>query len=310
MDAAKSLYNSINAIDDLNRLIEEGEAESLFLECKSPEAPVLNRDLKHKLSVAVSGFSNTNGGIIIWGISTTKKKDSGLDVLAQIELLGSCKKFSTEISNKIPTLSVPSITNCENKIIKQKENDTKGVILTYIPHLESDPIQSIDGYFYFRSGDEFIKTPYQMLKRLFASSDSPNLSIFISGNLVKKEPNSFWKIPIVIANLSSAIGEHIKVTITIENPKSCLEINASNIRDISNVNPGNKVFSAELNGVVHKGFDTILGDLKIKMKGKKSKIVLKINIFANKMRAKSQVIVVKLYKNKFTTELIKDTNLY
>jgi predicted HTH transcriptional regulator len=90
-DGAKQLYDSLAQYSDLDELIKGAEAEGLYLECKAPTAPQLTRDLRNTLGKALSGFSNTEGGIIIWGISTTKHAQSGLDVLSQIEPIGNCK---------------------------------------------------------------------------------------------------------------------------------------------------------------------------------------------------------------------------
>lgn len=309
--AAKTLLDSIKTFKDLDKLIDEGEAESLLLECKSPVEPKLNKDLKKTLAKAISGFSNTNGGVIIWGMSTTKKAHSGLDILTQIEPIGSIKRFSGEVSNKIPTLSIPTISNFENKIIKKQVKDTKGVLLTYIPLNIGDPIQSIiDDYFWYRSGDDFIKTPYPMLKRLFAATESPNLSVLIHNSIMKVDENGFWDIPLTISNESSAVGENTKISVTISNSEACLEIKTVGLKDISNLNPRSKVFSGELNGVAHRGFDTVIGSLKIKMKSSNKKVVLKVHIFANKMRAKGQTFDIKLFKTKYTTKLIKEEFLY
>lgn len=309
--ASRSVFDSVNSINDVLRLIEEGEAENSFLECKSPDQPFLNRELKITLAKAISGFSNTSGGLIIWGVSTTRKSKSGLDVLTQIEYLGSCKKFSTEILNKIPTLTNPPIKNYENKIIRLKNTDTRGIILSYIPQVISDPVQSaLDNHFYYRSGDDFILTPYSMLKRLFASSESPDLSTFVDDNLVKLEQDGFWEIPVTISNNSSAVAENAKINIIVVNSEACSELKASGMNDISKFNPGKKIFSNELDTVVHRGFNIIIGHLRLKMAGRRKKIILKINIFANKMRAKSQLITVNVYKNKVFTKIEESTFLY
>jgi hypothetical protein len=56
-DAALALYQSIDSQRDLEELIATGEAEGMLLECKAPTDPRLSKDLRAKLSEAVSGFS-------------------------------------------------------------------------------------------------------------------------------------------------------------------------------------------------------------------------------------------------------------
>jgi len=65
-DGAKQLYDSLAQYSDLEELINGAEAEGLYLECKAPAAPQLSRDLRNTLAKAISGFSNTAGGIILY----------------------------------------------------------------------------------------------------------------------------------------------------------------------------------------------------------------------------------------------------
>ena len=48
--------------ETLQELIAEGETEGLYLECKSPSSPNLNKDLRVTLAKAISGFANTPPG--------------------------------------------------------------------------------------------------------------------------------------------------------------------------------------------------------------------------------------------------------
>ena len=92
-DASLGLYNALIKNSDLENLIANGESENLYLECKAPVSPQLGKDQKNALAKAISGFSNTAGGVILWGISTTRHAHSGLDVLTQIEPIGQCSSL-------------------------------------------------------------------------------------------------------------------------------------------------------------------------------------------------------------------------
>jgi len=184
-NAAKFFFDTIKTYADLEALVSNGESENIFLECKAPEEPKLNNSLQITLAKALSGFSNTNGGVVIWGASTTKKAHSDIDLITQIEPIGHALTFSSSIINKIPTLTTPSISKCENKVIKKIKDDSRGVVITYVPPHIGDPVQSLkDDYFYYRSGDDFTKAPHQMLKRLFAATDTPDLFMQISEDII------------------------------------------------------------------------------------------------------------------------------
>ena len=313
-DASLGLYNALNRYSDLEDLIAEGEAESLDLECKSPGSPQLGKDQKNALAKAISGFSNTAGGVILWGISTTRHAHSGLDVLTQIEPIGQCRSLAGQLASVVPRLTTPPILNVTSKTIKRRPNDTKGIVATHIPKHLGDPVQSNeDNLFYFRSGDEFTVAPYEMIQRLFLATISPDLHPVFASALVKLAADGFWEVPIVVENRSSAVGQHVMVSIEVLNPSSCEKISATSFTDESDVNIGKTVFHRALQSVIHRGLNTIAGTLRVKMKVRKRAkrlLRLKIEIYADKMRAREVAASVHLAKKQISVELKKARYIY
>ena len=198
-DASRVLYEAISQYSDLENFIVDGEAEGLHLECKAPAEPRLGKDLQATLAKTISGFSNSAGGVILWGVGTTPHSHSGLDVLTQIEEIGICSSFLRQVESVIPRLTTPPILNVLNKTIKKKPKDTKGVVVTHIPNHVGDPIQSNqDNHFYFRSGGESVIAPYEMIPRLFSATASPDLHPTFSSDLVKLSDDGFWEVPIIL----------------------------------------------------------------------------------------------------------------
>ena len=313
-DAASQLYASLSSYSYVENLIANGESEGLYLECKSPGSPQLTRDIKSHLAKAISGFSNTAGGIVIWGLSTTRHEHSNLDILSQIEPIANCKQFARHIDKSIPSLTVPSIINYETKIILKSKTDTRGIIVTFIPQSLGGPIQSIpDNLFYFRCGDEFIIAPYEMIKRLFSATDVPDLHLIFNDKLVKLKNDGNWEIPIAISNQSSASAENSYISIEIDNPLSCEEINITYFMDASGINPGKKIYMRKLEDFVHKGLDLGVGTILVKMKvGKRPKRLFKFttSLYANKMRARSITATIQLAKKGFSIRSSKEVYLY
>ena len=123
-DAASELYQSLSTWGDLQTLIDGGETEGLHLECKSPSSPNLDRGLKSQLARALSGYSNTAGGVILWGVATTPHSHSKIDVISQLEPLGNCAKFEKQLCVANPSLTSPSVLTSETKLIKHQAADT------------------------------------------------------------------------------------------------------------------------------------------------------------------------------------------
>ncbi len=313
-DASLGLYEALSQYSDLENLISTGEAEGLHLECKAPGSPKLGKDLKKTLAKAISGFSNTAGGVILWGISTIQHAHSGLDVLTQIEPIGQCGSFLRQIETIIPTLSTPPVVNARNKTIKKRPRDTGGVVATRIPKHIGDPVQSNeDNHFYFRSGAGFVMAPYEMIQRLFLATDSPDLRLQFEGQLVKLAKDGFWEIPIIVKNQSSAVAQHAVVSIEVLNASAYDQISSRDFVDESHLNIGKTIFRSNLSGVVHRGIAMVVGTLRVKMKMKKRTrrvLRLSIEIYADKMRAREVEASVQLAKKRFSVKLNKERYLY
>ncbi len=315
-NAALKLFESINNFSKIEEFIAEGETEGLYLECKSPSIPRLDQEYKKHLASVLSGFSNTEGGIIIWGVSTTKHLHGDLDVLTKIEELGNCDNFAKQIETSIPQLTIPAITRSQTKVIKKSKKDNRGIIITYVPKSIGDPVQSNkDQHFYFRNGNEFTKLPYEMLKRLFASTESPDLHVLFDSRLVIIKEEGVWEIPIILTNNSSAAAEKTKVVVEMKNEKYCQEITSSKeFRDISNVNPDKKIFISEIkDNVIYRGLNSVSGSIIVKMKKEKRfKRVLKINvtIYSNKMVAREEKMSIYVSKSGISVRKEGEKYLY
>ena len=312
--AAQEFFDSLQAYSDLEALIAEGEAEGLYLECKSPSSPRLNKDLRVTLAKAISGFANTSGGVVVWGISTTRHEHGGLDVLSQLEPIGNCNNFMRQVMRSAVTATTPRVESIESRVVLAQRRATRGIVLTYIPQTPGDPVLSnLDDHFYFRSGDEFTKAPYELIKRLFAATDSPDLSVEFLSNLVKSKADGTWDVPIIVTNRSSAIAENVKVSLTIENPAACDSVQVLHFKDESDVNPGHKIFIRNLSEVVHRGLSHRVGHLLVKMKRQqqaKRALKLDVKIYSNRMRARSIRTTISLAKKGFSVTRVSEKFLY
>lgn len=315
IEPSLTLFNSLSSVSAIQKLIDGGESENQYIECKSPTAPRLSGGLKFQLSRAVSGFANSGGGVIIWGVSTTRHQHTSLDILTQIEQIGSVKKFAQEIDSEIPRL-IKSLTIelYQSQVLLKKTSDTKGMIITYISPTTGDPIQASDGKFYLRIRDEFKEMPYETIKRMFSGTASPDLYPIFDNRLVKLEQDGSWKIPIILENRSSAAARDTEVSVTITNFSACESVNSAEFRDSSNINPGRKIFMADINKPIHRGMNILAGNLTVKMKKLKlpKRILnLVITVYASNMRARQRLVTVQLAKNKgFSVKNARDEYLY
>lgn len=306
----QNLFDSLNTYSEIKRLISEGESEGQYLECKNPiSIQELDRNLKAELAEDVSGFSNTGGGIVIFGVSTTPKQ--GMDVLTQLEPIADIREFIKKLKLIVPLLTEPSI-EADIKEVKEKDSDTRGFATMRIIGTTGDPIRALkDKKFYMRIGDHTQDMPYEIIRRMFLGSVSPDLSLILQKHLIKQDENGIWNIPMVIDNRNTTPAKSVSISVEVLDFLSCQTINAKNFRDQSHINPPKRIFINDINKPIHRGLDVIAGNIHILMKQRKNKLGLSVCLYAENMRAKRFVIKLHLFsEGKFSIGEISEDFLY
>lgn len=178
----KETFNSLN-LADLQEYVDTQQEENLFLDFKRINRPDLtNSDDKKNLAKALSGFSNSSGGLIVWGIDA-RKNAQGIDCACELMAIQSVKRFLSRLNELTGMAVSPIVDGVQHKIINADKND--GFVVTYIPESASGPHMAKlgDDRYYKRSGDSFYRLEHFDLEDMFGRRPRPllQLSTRISG---------------------------------------------------------------------------------------------------------------------------------
>jgi len=290
LNGAKSLFDSLRKWSDLQRLVDEAVPEGVYLECKTQTGVLLGQGTKAQIAETASAMANASGGVILLGVSTTAVKASKLDVVSGLEPIGHVDSLAARVEIELSQLTEPPLIGASVRAIKRARTDA-GVVAILVPQSSGDPVRStVDDRFYFRGSDGDTHAPYEVIRRLFAASDVPDLAVGIHVGLSTRNDDGSFQIPIRVTNRSSALARDVIVNVAIENFENCLAIKAQQFTDLSPLNPGNKLFSARIPNPIHRGLDLKPGDLIVTMAGTRWPrriLEIKITLFADKMRARS-----------------------
>src|SRR5947209_6849024 len=100
----EQLFESIDEAI-LQSFIAQSQEENLHLDFKRAR-PLLSTDDRRNLVVALSGFSNADGGVIVWGIATARvqgiERASAIDPIAPLsQLMSQLNEFTGQAVNPL-----------------------------------------------------------------------------------------------------------------------------------------------------------------------------------------------------------------
>lgn len=180
MGRAEDVYEKIKkeGLKAIDEFILDRESEELFLDFKrstdNGSGKKLDQKDRNNLAVAISGFGNSEGGVIVWGIDCSKD-DKGADVACAKYPIKDIKKFKSWIENAISGCTVPPIIGVQNHTVNISDKGD-GFVVTYIPNSVHTPHQVMGkNQYYIRAGSSFVPTPHSVLAGMFGKKPQPNV---------------------------------------------------------------------------------------------------------------------------------------
>ncbi|MBQ8465688.1 MAG: ATP-binding protein [Alphaproteobacteria bacterium] len=176
----KLVYFGEDAIDEF---IVNMQTEELFLDFKQAisigkNGATLHKDDRKNLAKCISGFGNSEGGVVVWGVECSRDLDIGDVAKAKVKVKN-VYRFLSWLENAISGCTIPSHNKVRNHIISVDKNGD-GFIATYIPKSEQAPLMSTVGNnIYIRSGSNNVPAPYSVIAGMFGRRPQPNVDLLI-----------------------------------------------------------------------------------------------------------------------------------
>lgn len=178
----KLIYFGEDAIDEF---IINLQTEELFLDFKQAVSinknnnNTLHRDDRKNLAKGISGFGNSEGGVIVWGVECSRDMEIG-DVAKAKTKVKNVHRFLSWLENAISGCTIPSHNKVRNHIISVDENGD-GFVATYIPKSDIAPLMTTVGNtIYIRSGSNNVPAPYSVIAGMFGRRPQPNIELLIA----------------------------------------------------------------------------------------------------------------------------------
>lgn len=186
----KLVYFGEDAIDEF---ILNQQTEELFLDFKlavssGKNFTTLHRDDRRNLAKAISGFGNSEGGVILWGVECCRDQEVG-DVARSKIKVKNVHRFLSWVENAISGCTIPSHNKVRNHIVSVDANGD-GYLATYIPRCEIAPLMTTtNASIYIRSGSNNVPAPYSVIAGMFGRRPQPNVELMVGNRSLEALEN-------------------------------------------------------------------------------------------------------------------------
>lgn len=151
--AAESIFEQITSEEQILAFANDFEGEKLHLDFKTGHAEHLTTrfdDFKDMLSKALSGFANSDGGVVVFGVREIRGTPSTFE-LSPYTNPGAVRQKCLELVSRLTSPPVPGV---QVKQIAASANADHGFVVILIPRSDSAPHQHSQKHLYYRRAGE------------------------------------------------------------------------------------------------------------------------------------------------------------
>ena len=216
MSRAQDLFDQLRVGGNvaLEELLADREAESLFLDFKrSPNdgsAQQLAQDDNKNLSKAISGFANSSGGVVVWGVDCRRDSAAGNEVANKHPLLDA-QGFNTKLQGAISRTTLPPHPGVQIVSFEDPGRSPAGFVVLLVPQSLIGPIRSVvTNHYHIRTGSDFGIVPHDVLAGMFGRAPQPNVELNLISHparLDSRPGHLTIAFGLIAVNLGAVVGE-------------------------------------------------------------------------------------------------------
>ncbi len=182
MDSAEQIFENFvkGGYAHLCQVRDEQRIETELIDYKTVKddrSPMSQDDIRN-LSKALSGFANSGGGVIVWGVYCRRTGGSDdADCVKRLQPISGIKRFLSDLNSRSPEIVDGAVIGARHEALEEPPGSDTGFAFSYIPKGEGLPHQAQDKAFYYRSGSTFQKMSTWMVADRMRRSESPKLEL-------------------------------------------------------------------------------------------------------------------------------------
>lgn len=278
-------------VDNIADFIRVGKEEHLQLDFKTINNPSLsNRDDRKNLAKCISGFANSAGGIVIWGVDA-RANAQGIDCAIGVVEINQLRLFVSRLNEFSSQSASPVVDGVRHRAIEMA--DDRGYAATLVPESESGPHMAKLGEdrYYKRNGQQFYRMEHFDLEDMFGRRQRPDLNIILTN---RREPNSpnHEQLEFTILNVGRAIARHVGFFAEM---RGAVVVRVDRIENVSHLNEGRQNFSYanDVNVFHPSGVSTRVGSVVFQRTNADADVSISINYYCEHMKPKRESILLR-----------------
>lgn len=249
----KQLIQRFESIDlsILNKWVIDRQQEDLHLEFKT----VFEKKTFAKI---VSGFANSEGGIVVWGVDG-RKDEKGVDAASGLSPLPNALAVLSQLQSLTGDSVSPIVDGVAHRLIDVEYG--AGCIATLVPISDAGPHMAKLGEnrYYKRSGDSFYVLEHFDLADMFGRRAQPLLVVTIKPKIGSRSyspahGHKVWLEPvIVIENQGRGMARFPYLRVKASPPYELASPNLAGLPELPRIGQKNgwRIFAGGANDVIH-----------------------------------------------------------
>lgn len=190
----------------INRWIKERRQETVDLEFKTKidkSNGQLTKKDKETLAQELSAFSNSAGGVIIFGVSA-RKDDEGVDCAGEAHPIAEIERFQSEVIRSVGELLMPRYEGIRVELIRAPNLPGSGYLAIQVDRSERRPHRSEAGgdkRYYKRAGSSSYIMEHYDIEDQFKRQERAKLNseYMISTGMTMRDGNDFTSIEVILS---------------------------------------------------------------------------------------------------------------
>lgn len=292
--ALETLFESLTVEAHLEKLVQEGREEDLYLEFKQKvdrRTGDLGDGDRKAFSKALAGFANADGGVLIFGVETAKTAD-GIDRAASLKPIQDHQLFRSKLMDSILNTTQPVVDDVRIELIPSASNE--GYVKCLIPQSVKVPHRAMlaDHQYWRRISTGHRRMEHYELEDVFGRRLRPSLRLALELRL-RPDPDEHEELHFYFLNEGRGLARHSGLLCSLKDVRIA-GTNGEGLGDQSYLNGGvPTVVYYDAHSVIHaNGITSALGHAILKRDNRGAALSLQVTWYAENMDTRRHQLLV------------------